>query len=672
MLEYQLVTGVFTILWHQNCCGEDDAESYKFKVLQTGKEINLAFESDEQAMATPQYSVIALSIAKDPLSGGCYLVNPAKKWYTVLAEADGEFIGGKNKVHIALIRPNNRLQPMNEVQEFIDDWANDAQAFYADYGRHRWDVKVKGYAIEKPENCDPGPTNHYCIGKFMELTREDPTILGDFDPNIMHWVGGSSASYCGFASSGASVNYYDKPTCNFGTTIHELGHNVGLGHSSYDGEEYGDDSSTMGKTNIPSLHAPNLYSLNFHNPARLIEPTKTMQIQLAPIELEELSLHDNEYQYVLLENKTAWYNNKYLITIRKDVGHRWSRGKGKFNGETPILWIHETKGSGSNLIASIGYGYGDPTFDLDDDKRIELVDYDNERMLINVVFNNEASPRYNDVTVNFPNVISGVEVSEAHTGLWYDPEVGGQGFDLQVHNGRFAICWYTYNDLRVSGSYTKPFKRYYIGTGNLTTGPEEFDLITTEIPKFGVNAGKKVEKVVGRARLYFLDNENGVFDYDTEELGRGSVPLKPLLFAEQQQTPHKDNNGLWFDPTKEYEGFSINFYHKRNKDKCVAYWYTYKTTDLDRKHNIVQRWYQCIGEKVNATDYKLEVREIEGGYFKSTTAVSSKVIGTARLTIVDQDNINLSYNIHSKYKDYRGIEHTDVDKTGRYKLMRLL
>ena len=41
--------------------------------------------------------------------------------------------------------------------------------------------------------------------------------------------------------------------------------------------------------------------------------------------------------------------------------------------------------------------------------------------------------------------MGGVELSEKHSGAWYNARYNGQGIDLHVKDGRMALYWYTYN-----------------------------------------------------------------------------------------------------------------------------------------------------------------------------------------------------------------------------------
>jgi hypothetical protein len=681
MSQYHLVTGLFEILSHNCGCGENKGSKYHF--ITKNETLDLAFEDDYQALATPVNIPISLSISKEPLSGGCYLVNPEIPWYFKLPveAAQIEYINGKIKKHIALIGALKSSDDVNStnyknIKKKITKWAEKIETFYRSYAGHKWDVRCEPFVIFS--ECQPS-SPEFCSFEYRTWAKENPSLVPDnFNPNYFHWVGGFS-QVCGLArlDGHASATYTGGyHVCGIQSAIHEIGHNFGLMHANRSGQEYEDSTSVMGKKgSSSSLNAPNLLYLNLHDSKREIFIDKTQQVQLAAIELENLALNENEKQYIILDKKT--FNSylggyrKLIISARKDVGHTYSSGTGTPFGEggEPTIHIHEVYASESNFLGYLR-GLNNPQRFDELGLTVEIIDYDNEKYLLNFVFDGDSTPT-EKMKKGFPKAISGVEVAEKHTGLWYDTRHPGQGLNLHVKNNRFTLCWYTF-DYDSPPYANSPLRRFYIGTGYLNAnGPEEFDIITTEKPYYGDNANKIIEKTIGRGRLYFIDEKNGVFDYNTSELGRGSIHLTPLLFSNNK------NNGLWYNPNEKLTGFSINFYGK-NDENCVAYWYDYGRrwggangpagTQKFTDYNTVQRWYQCLGHKIKENEYKFKLQEIHQGFFRNSYPIKPIDVGEATMKFLNE-KIEFTYNLQSYYKE-DPLE-TDVKKNGTVTLSRL-
>ena len=144
-------------------------------------------------------------------------------------------------------------------------------------------------------------------------------------------------------------------------------------------------------------------------------------------------------------------------------------------------------------------------------------------------------------------------------GLWYDPDFNGQGFDVNVRNGKLSVVWYTFN-------HRNDMRRFYIGTCDLAEAASGFDLFTTDDGAFDDPTAAQAI-LAGQAQLYFTDDTNAVFNFNMLEHGRGSVNIVSLAAS------NDPSSGLWFQVSREKEGFGIKFFGHLNS--CMAYWYTY-------------------------------------------------------------------------------------------------
>ena len=289
---------------------------------------------------------------------------------------------------------------------------------------------------------------------------------------------------------------------------------------------------------------------------------------------------------------------------------------------------------------------------LESGVRIEYLEYANETAKVNFIFQDQYDIEENEIPVDFPEKLLSTELSEDHNGLWYNDDFYGQGFDVQVRNNKLLVYWYTFNEKNDS-------RRFYFGSCDLAEGTETFDLYTTDSGTFDDPTTAKAIKA-GRGQLYFFDKNNGVFNYNTDEHGRGSVEITPIAFSQH------DMSGVWYNPERNYEGFSIQFFDQLNS--CTAFWYTYgpKTSSSSISK---QRWFMCNGSKVSDTEYDLTIYEVTGGRWMFFDDVVVKSVGTAKLTIIDS---GLNWDIDSKLKiDYDIAAEPGVTGKGTFDLTRL-
>ena len=207
-------------------------------------------------------------------------------------------------------------------------------------------------------------------------------------------------------------------------------------------------------------------------------------------------------------------------------------------------------------------------------------------------------------------------ITEAHSGLWYKKEYDGQGFDIIVKGERVVVYNYTF-------SQDGEKQRFYMGNGIIEDGACVFDWYTTKNGTFDDPTTREVIKV-GKAQLFFNDDDTGVFHFNTTEHGRGSVNLTRL----STMIP-SEYNGSWYAEERVGEGFSI----QRFDNLIVAYWYTY-----DNKGN--QKWYTLSGKHPS----ELIMYETLGGRWMFYDDIETKVIGEARMFFNRGGGLTIKYD----------------------------
>ena len=246
---------------------------------------------------------------------------------------------------------------------------------------------------------------------------------------------------------------------------------------------------------------------------------------------------------------------------------------------------------------------------------VEYLEYKNETARLSITMgtpNMTLSPLTIETTL--PDIPTTVDIF--HSGLWYNRDFNGQGFDIQVKGERVVVTWYTFNQ-RDSAT------RFYIASGNIADG--EYDLYTTD---------SEVLIPIGTIQLHFFeDGTTGVVNFNTVEHGRGSIHIEALLLS------FNDKSGVFVTPGINLVGFSAHFYG----DEIVMYWFTHGDYPalLQRTGRITrQRWFTFVGKKVDS-EYIMSIYETTGGSFATFDAVTGTRVGVATLRADMSLDINI-------------------------------
>lgn len=148
----------------------------------------------------------------------------------------------------------------------------------------------------------------------------------------------------------------------------------------------------------------------------------------------------------------------------------------------------------------------------------------------------------NDVPVRPPLIRKAVEttgfpIMPLHTGSWFDPATNGTGFNIEIGNDASSedgplvlVYWYDFREGRqiwVTGA--EPFA---FGASEITV-----ELISVDEP--GGEVGFRnppafdAFEVWGSLTIRFDDCRNGLFTYDSVELGRGDIEVTRLTLPNQ-------------------------------------------------------------------------------------------------------------------------------------------
>lgn len=587
--------------------------------IETADEIMYELEAGDWDLRPNEY--VAVTIEEREGDGPCrilaldYLPAPAAAFNTTEKR-----IGFFRK-----IRPDASEVTIEKKMVVASEWAWEMEKFWKHYGRHKWEVEVRAYPLL--EDCS-AVTPEFCrtaIRRFMWGPDMD-----DFKPVYHHTHDRyANGQYCGLAYI-SDVWGATYEGCTVKTAIHEIGHNFGLRHSNTEEVEYGDVTSVMGKSQtITGLISPNLFSLGLVDDRDWIKVDETRQILLAPMEMSSLALLPQEHRHakVYVAGKPTYY-----LSIRKDKGWPYHPGKHKGNR----LYIHYKQPDGKTVLEETLQPGNEAL--LRNNSKVKYINYQNESALVDVIINPndpvEPLQRPSSPGAGIPAALATARISEEDRGLWYDPDFSGQGFDLQVRDGRLTLCWYTYNQANDS-------RRWYIATGDIGPdgAPPKMDLYSAENGTFQDPASRRLYHA-GWCQIGVVDGL-ATFQYETPEHGRGAMTLQKLMHSASPLS------GLWYSPDQAGAGFSAQF----RGDEIVAYWYTYGKNPYYPGHphhgyNNTQRWFMCQGTlgPDNRT-FDMLVYEVRGGRWMDFDPVLAVPVGEATWGIVSDALVEFQYEI---------------------------
>jgi hypothetical protein len=508
--------------------------------------------------------------------------------------------------------------------------AKQSQWYWQYYCGNIWDVQWRGYIVPYDGTVD---SPHFGSAGRDPWWRDNGDE--DYDPNYLGSWGKMAKQYCGLAWVGGRefcVNGM-QGQCYVGAVNHETGHNHSLRHSgSYDedgdNDNYGDITCLMGGSvfSLTGLNSLKLQQLNLEAAREKHTIEASEQVLIAPIELPWNALRENEYQHIKVKN-----GSDVNISMRKTKGTKFPVAT-KYEGH---LWVHTLVGAESK--------WHEPTVAPGEMRilpnGIGLVyhEYKSETARVSFIFPDENGvdviPPDIPMPSGFPPSLPTASVEKHHSGNWYVPRYDGQGIDLHVRDDDIAAYWFTFDD---DGN---PI--YYYWHCSREKALDQFKIYRT----FGGTWDDPTtyqKEYVGKGKIEFIDADTGFFHYNLPDIyGRGVMQIEPAALSQNVI------NGLWFDPTKNGSGFTVQQF---DNGTFSMLWYAFDNAGK-------QRWFTCTG---STDDYQLSIREIVGGEWLYFSDIEKPVVGAAFVTLTPT-TIEFEYSI----------ETTDINDDGLLSLQRL-
>lgn len=190
------------------------------------------------------------------------------------------------------------------------------------------------------------------------------------------------------------------------------------------------------------------------------------------------------------------------------------------------------------------------------------------------------------------------------SGLWYNPQRSGHGFDLQYAGGAMVVTWFTYAD---DGSPT-----WYEAAAPIAAAWQGDLYRFTRNP----TTGSVIPQAVGTLKLDASDARHATFTWQLGNRG-GQESVVPVLRTSTPTLP--DRTGIWFDPNESGWGLSLH----TEGDTSVVIVYFYDT-------NQQPRW--ALGASTNNASQIFELRSFSG-FCPDCEALPTPSVSTGQLTL---------------------------------------
>lgn len=595
-----------------------------------GEAVDVYFKKASQGWNTPHQRRLILFVEHDNR------VVDTDPWFTLLPEQPGENVprrlwgGIWKKVEL-----DSSDESIAEAKAHAQDIAYLVQRDFETL-LPNWDIDIRGFSVRTDQYA--GKPNFMRTDIKANLAMQDD--LGEWVPtNYMAW-GDYFKTRCGEAELNGKwggVSGY-PPSCDHVTFEHEFGHQLNMGHAStldHAGYRvaYGDKTSIMGSGQTRrGLNSPQAVYLGLESSREIHTITHSEQVFLAPIELEPDCLRANEYQHLVV----VVGRKSYYVSLRKTKGHPHAVLQ-----HPSHVYVHtwdshrDTTRFVPDAVPGTDWEHPEVPF------KLIYREYTRECARVSVVID-DVVPEDLPVPPPFPAPLAISQIKPVHQGLWFNRKHTGQGFHVVVANGRCAVFWYTYNE---DGTE----RRFYLGAADIINGAAHFMLQTTEGDVFD-DPTQADKRPCGTAQIQFTSDTGAIFDYSTEEHGRGRIYLEPL------DSEDGKIGGAWYDPSRNNEGMSLHHFPSRD-DKLIGYWFTYGPGQVGK--NNTQRWFE-VHFTHRVTHWDCEIFEAQGGLWRQKTDVTMKSVGSGELHQVD-DKLQFDFTIR-----------TGINKTGRINFKRLL
>lgn len=243
------------------------------------------------------------------------------------------------------------------------------------------------------------------------------------------------------------------------------------------------------------------------------------------------------------------------------------------------------------------------------------------------------------------------------SGTWYDPDAGGQGFELSfttTHDAATASpifgAWFTY-DLPSNDTADQ---RWYSIQGATALGETSAGFTVYQNTGGNFDAPPStVATAIGTGSIKFFSCSSGLFTYALDDGSSGIIPLHNLMTqygcaATPSGAAVVPNDfglsGVFYDPAEGGQGVLIQI----DAENGAAFlgWYTYAVDGSTAAES--QRWLSAQGTWTSGSDSTgLNIYVSTGGGFTTGESNNPVQVGSATLTFTSCSAATLAYDIAS-------------------------
>ncbi len=251
-------------------------------------------------------------------------------------------------------------------------------------------------------------------------------------------------------------------------------------------------------------------------------------------------------------------------------------------------------------------------------------------------------------------------------GLWHAPYTNGQGLsvDWLADSRTLFAAWFTYT--AASGNESRHQRWFTLQANNVAPGTKELDLPVLQTTGGNFDAGPTVSpRVVGRARLRFLDCERAHLNYNIDSadpafapasgtitLSRVTPATQTCVMADSSTRPGSGarpaangfdarQSGAWYDESTVGQGLQLNI---QPDGVFFATWFTYDPQG-NADEATQQHWFTLQGNLAEARNGSVEAKLIRttGGTFDNAPTTNATIVGTTVLRMQGCDRAALEY-----------------------------
>ena len=283
-----------------------------------------------------------------------------------------------------------------------------------------WEVSVTPYVL----NNYTGAQN-VTSANWAWLRRQV-----DSRHNYLHGWGGTLAGVCGHAYMNHTLAW-TFANCSESTMIHEQGHNFGLHHSGIPGAEYGESTWMGSGTGRSGFNLPHQSLLGWVDSESIywLDANSAAVVYLIDPHSDPIARQPGQFKGIHI---IKGYNRPYLVSV--------------FNGSVRLHSSPNSRNFSTTTMEVQLTSSGRTRFDGDEVlPYMELLEERDGVFAVLVKWTPETPTPVMPEWPEWEWPQNRRTLTSEHSGLYYQPDIPGQGFDVWFRENDTVLYWYTYD-----------------------------------------------------------------------------------------------------------------------------------------------------------------------------------------------------------------------------------